>query len=281
MGVRDAVGSASRSAEDSRFFRALARGGYVASGIVHVLVGVLMLALAFTGSGATDQGSALDRLASTPIGALVPAVLAVLLMALGLFHVVVSFARLRSGISAAASGPTVTHQRRVWGERLSHWGQAAGFLSLGGVALFASFGGHSTAEADAENASRGVLDLWGGAALLSVVGLGIIVGGVVFAVLGLRRSFDKQLTIPSGTLGTAVRALGVVGYVAKGLAVAAVGGLICVAAIENDPESAGALDSAMRLLNDLPGGTIMVTIMGAGFIAYGLFCGFRARYADL
>lgn len=89
------------------------------------------------------------------------------------------------------------------------------------------------------------------------------------------------MRIPGGTLGTAVVALGAAGYVAKGVSIGVIGALITLAGIENDPESAGALNGTIQTLYDLPGGPIIVALIGVGFIAYGVFCCLRARYANL
>jgi type IV secretory pathway VirB2 component (pilin) len=89
------------------------------------------------------------------------------------------------------------------------------------------------------------------------------------------------MSIPSGGLGSGVTVLGVIGFVAKGVALVVVGILLTVAAIKVDPGSAGGLDGAIRALLDVFAGPFLVAVVGAGFIAYGAFCFFRARYARL
>lgn len=261
--------SAARSAENSKAFRALARGGYVASGVVHALIGGLALTVALTGQGETDQGTALATIASQPLGAALLWGLAALLVALGLFHLV-------SGFTQSASS-----DKSKWGQRLSQWGQGVALLSIGVITISVAMGDRSGGDSNAESASRGLLDAPGGPILLAIVGIGVAVGGLVFAVMGLARSFAKQMRIPSGPLGTWITALGVAGYAAKGIAIAVIGALVTLAAVRNDPEAAGALDTAIQTLRDLPGGPFIVAAVGVGFIAYGVFCGFRAKYAKL
>ncbi|KTR81407.1 DUF1206 domain-containing protein, partial [Leucobacter chromiiresistens] len=53
------------------------------------------------------------------------------------------------------------------------------------------------------------------------------------------------------------------------------------AGFSGDSSSAGALDSAITSLYDLPGGPATIVGIGVGFLAYGVFCLFRARFADL
>lgn len=261
--------SAARSAENSTTFRALARGGYVASGVVHGLVGGLALTIAFTGRGESDQTTALQGIASAPLGAVALWLLAGLLFTLGVFHILSGFTR------------STTDRKRKWGQRISHWAQAAMFIAIGVVAASVALGNGSDGDTSAENASRGLLDAPGGPVILAIAGAGVAIGGIVFVGMGLARSFQKKMRIPPGALGTTVTALGVGGYAAKGAAIAVIGGLITLAAIRNDPESAGALNTAIQTLHDLPGGPVIVGIIGAGFIAYGVFCCFRARFAKL
>lgn len=258
-----------RSAEDSTVFRLLARGGYVATGVVHVTVGVMALAIAFTGKGDSDQTSALQALASAPLGALALWALAVLLWALGLFHLVL-------GITQSQGD-----RAKKWGRRLSELGQAVVFVAIGVIAASVALGNRSDGDRSAEEASRGLLDVPGGPILLAATGAGLAVGGIAFVVIGVRRGFRKRMRIPGGALGRAVTTLGVIGFAAKGAAIAVVGVLVCVAAFRDDPESAGALDTAIQTLRGLPGGALIAGVIGIGFIAYGVFCGFRSRYARL
>ncbi|WP_240191289.1 DUF1206 domain-containing protein [Microbacterium hominis] len=44
---------------------------------------------------------------------------------------------------------------------------------------------------------------------------------------------------------------------------------------------AGGLDSAVDGLRTMPFGGAVAAAVGVGLIGYGLFCGFRARYARL
>ena len=83
------------------------------------------------------------------------------------------------------------------------------------------------------------------------------------------------------TAGKGIVTFGIVGYVAKGIAIGVTGILFVVAAVTNDPASAGGLDSALHSLAALPFGTVILWIVGAGLILYGLFCFARARYARM
>ena len=57
-----------------------------------------------------------------------------------------------------------------------------------------------------------------------------------------------------------------------------VGGLFVTAAATRDADEAGGLDQALTTLREQPAGPALLTAIGVGFAAYGLYCIARARY---
>ena len=281
--MADAARSAARRVEASPLVRALARVGYAASGAVHVLIGLLVLTLAFGVSGEADQSGALRAIAGAPLGLAVLWIIAVLLWALALYHLIEAFVLRGGGATekTAALKTALTTALTTWGRRISEAGQAVVFAALGAVAASVALGARTEGNRSAEDASRGVLALPGGDIVLGLVGLGVAAGGVAFVVMGVMRSFEKKMSIPKDGVGPFVTTLGVVGYIAKGVALAIVGVLLVVAAVTSDASQAGGLDDAFDTLHGLFLGPVLVGLVGAGFVAYGLFLFFRARYARL
>jgi hypothetical protein len=117
--------------------------------------------------------------------------------------------------------------------------------------------------------------------VIGFIGLVVAAIGVAFVIRGFTRAFEKRLNIPAGKTGKGIVTFGVVGYVAKGIAVAITGILFIVAAFTHDAAAAGGLDAALHSLAALPMGTVILWIVGAGLIIYGIFCLFRARYARM
>ena len=267
--AKTAVTGAARKVRSSRAVRALARGGYAANGVVHVLIGILVLALAFGSTGDADQTGALRAIAAAPMGLAGLWTIAMLLGALALYHLI-------EGLLVRDESPAKT-----WGRRISAWGQAVVFAALASVAISVALGARPDGNATAEGASRSVLTIPGGPFLLGAVGLGIAGGGVAFVVMGFLRSFEKKMSIPSGAVGPFVKGLGIVGYIAKGVSLVIVGILLVVAAVTADPAEAGGLDDAFDSVHALFLGPLLVGLVGAGFVAYGVFLFFRARYARL
>lgn len=265
---------AARKVEDSPALRWLARAGYVANGVVHALVGIIALTIAFGGKGESDQAGAFKAIAAAPLGFAALWGLAAALCALGAWHAAEGL--LAHDAPDDAAGPV-----RKWGRRLAEWGQAIVFLALGVISGAVAAGARPSGDRAVEIVSRGILSLPGGPYLLGLIGLSIGGGGVAFVVMGVLRSFEKKIDVPDGALGATVKGLGIVGFIAKGLALIVVGVLLVIAAVQVDPETAAGLDGAMRALLALPVGHWIAGLVGVGFLAYAVFCAFRARYARI
>lgn len=57
--------------------------------------------------------------------------------------------------------------------------------------------------------------------------------------------------------------------------------LLIITAVTVDPAEAAGLDGAVRSVAALPFGAALLVLVGVGLIAYGLYCGVRARRARL
>jgi hypothetical protein len=160
-------------------------------------------------------------------------------------------------------------------------------LLLGCLAIPVAF--HQGGESDQSGAIAQVGRLPGGAVLLWVMTVGLFALAawlLLEAVLGIGSGSAKRWmrTVVSATkVGDPQRrvvgALGIVGYVAKGIAVGVVGVLVVVAAVTLDPGQSTGLDGALRALSGLPSGTVLLLAVGVGLMAFGVYTFARARYA--
>lgn len=248
--------------------RALARSGFAANGVVHLLLGGIILAIAFGGEGDADQSGALRAIAAAPLGFAVLWVIAVALAALALWRV--------------CEGMLVrVRELQDWGPRVSAWGQAVVYGALAVIAASVALGARPDSDRTAAETTRTLLSMPGGAVVVVVVGLAIAGAGVAFVVNGVRRSFRKKVRLPRGRAGSAYSALGVVGYAGKGAALGIVGVLLIVAAVNADPSSAGGLDQAVDGLLAMPYGRALTVVVALGLLGYGVFTVLRTRYARL
>jgi hypothetical protein len=273
-GVKSNAQQLARDATSSSVFEGVARAGYVANAIIHALIGVIVLVLASGGKGEGDQAGAMKAVAGAPAGFVVLWLIAIGLCALGVWHAAEGLlSRDRSGDTKGAAGK--------WGRRLAEWGQALVFLVLGLISAAVAIGARPDADQTAEDASRELLRIPGGAIVLASVGLAIGIAGIVFVVMGVRRSFRTRMDIPEGKLGRWVALLGVVGFAAKGVALIALGVLVIFSALVTDADAAGSLDGAIDALLALPLGPALAWTIGIGFFAYAAFTIARARFARM
>ena len=95
----------------------------------------------------------------------------------------------------------------------------------------------------------------------------------------MTKSFSEQIDTSSMSPGArqGVVRLGQVGYIAKGVALGVVGGLLSYATLTADPQKQG-LDGALQTILAQPFGRFLLTAVALGFVAFGLFAILQSRY---
>lgn len=264
---------AAENVTNSRTLELVARAGFAASGILHLLVGTIAIRLATGGSGNADFSGAVAELATQPAGPFLLWASFAACAALALWQT-----------SDAIFDYNQLPTREKAGKQAKAAAQALVFaglaLTLMSFAMGTGSGGDNQQAASDLTAS--VIKAPGGVALLVLLGVGIAVTGVVYGVRGLRKSFEKHLAMPSSpTARTGVAVLGVTGYVAKGIVLLLTGLLIAIAALQAHPEESTGLDGGLRALRDQPFGVYLLAAVGAGLICYGVYMIVRARLARM
>jgi hypothetical protein len=266
-----------RDAANSDALEHLARVGLIAYGVVHLLVAWIALQLAWSGSEqSADQSGAMSTLAQQPLGRPLLWVLAVGLIALAAWQAA-EVVRWRSGWSA--SGKTRTKALKKSGGALV---KAVVYIALAVLAFrFATGNGQSSSQSQ-QQTTAGVFGWPGGQFLVGAAGLILVGVGIWHIRKGVTKSFLKQIDTSDASPGATrlVTRLGQIGFPAKGVALAAVGGLLVYAAVTFDPSKAQGLDGAMRTILQLPFGRILLTLVAIGIAAFGAFCFVRARYPE-
>lgn len=247
---------------DSPLVTTGARLGYAAGGLLHLVIGWLAVSLAWGGSGSSaDQSGALSEVGSTPLGSSL------------VWVVVVGFALL--AVWQATAIVTATKAK----DRLTHVAKAVTYVVLAGLAAAIATGSSSGGgSGETKSMTATVMAQPLGQLAVGVLGAVIIGVGIFHVVKGWRRTFLEDLRQNPGRW---VVLAGRVGYVAKGIALGVVGALFAIAAATNDPEEAEGLDGALRTLLELPLGKALLTAVGIGLAAYGVYSFGRARYAKV
>lgn len=250
----------------TRGYRALVRTGLVCWAAVHLLIAWLALRVAWGGGGDASQQGALKTLARTGAGPVLLVVVAVGMFALTVWQ----------AAEAAFGQGRVAEQhdeRRRTLKRLSSAGRALVYLALGVSALRLVLGAGSSGGQEEGFTSR-LMEAPLGRVLVALVAAVVLAIAVSQVVRGVRQKFTEDL---SGDRTRAVRVLGTVGYVAKGVALAVVAGLFGWAALSYDADKAGGLDEALHTVGSQPAGAVLLTALALGFAAFGVFCLVWAR----
>jgi hypothetical protein len=261
--------STARQASDHPALETAARVGYAVSGLLHLLIGWIALQVAWGMGGAgknADQSGALQSLAGNGAGKLALWVGVIGFLGLGLWQ-----------LADAAFGHPGS-DKDAWMGKVKAFSKAVVYLALAWTTFRFASGGSSDSKSQTMDLTQTLMSKPGGRWLVGIVGLVVIGVGVYHVWKGATEGFLRDLEDDPGTWP--VRA-GVVGYIAKGVALAVVGGLFCLAALHANPKEAKGLDGALRTLKDQPFGPGLLTAVALGIAAYGIYSFSRARHAKV
>lgn len=258
-----------KAVDENPAYRTFVTVGLLAFALVHVLIALISLRIAWGGGGQEASTSgAFQTLVQQPGGSILLGVCAAGLAALVLWQM----------IEATIGNARFQGSRRLL-KRLASAGRA---LIYGALAFTAArvvvSGAQSGGEEQQEGLVARVLQLPGGQILVGIVGLIVVAVGIYHAARGIRRSFKEDL---QGSVPTWLTAIGTYGYAAKGFAVTVLGGLFLWSAFTFNPEAAGNTNSALRTLVNQPFGPYILTAVAAGlilFAAYSAVWAFNARH---
>jgi hypothetical protein len=242
-----------------------ARAGYALNGFLHLMIAWIALQIAWTSSGkSADQSGALQILAGSSLGRLALWVAVLGFLALGVWQL------------ASAAAVRTRGESSQWAEKAKGVSKAVLYLALAWTSFSFAKGQSSSSKAQSSDFTASLLQHTGGRLLVAVIGLAIIGVGGYHVVKGWTKKFLTDLKENPGTLATRA---GAVGYIAKGAALALVGVLFVTAAVQNSATKATGLDGALRSLRQQEVGPWLLTVVGLGIAAYGLYSLSRAKHA--
>lgn len=258
-------------AGDSASLKVLARVGLIAYGVVHLLIGWLALQIAWGAPAgkSADISGALRTLADQPFGRILLWLVAVGMVALALWQASEAIWGYRNRVGAKRVRNQVTSGAK-----------AVIYAALGVSAASVVLGWGSWDAQSQQQTTSGVLAWPAGRVIVVVTGLIIIGVGVAGVVKGVKKSFNEEIDTSSMSpvARKGVARLGQVGYIAKGVALGVVGGLLSYAALTFHRQKAPGLDGALHAILAQPLGRFLLTAVALGFVAFGLFAMLESRY---
>jgi hypothetical protein len=267
-----------KQAVRGRWARRFARAGFVARGMIYGLIAALALAVALgKRSRPEDQQGALKTIADQPFGRFLLVALAVGLVAFAFWC-----------IAQAILGEKLETARDVnVFKRIGLGALGLLYLALCALCIGIVAGSGQTKQSGGgkgeTRATRFALDQPAGRYLVIAVGLGIVVAGIVLVGIGLTRKFRDELkeSQMGGTERKWFTALGVVGYVARGVVFALAGFFVARAAWQYDPKEAVGLDGALEKLAQATYGPVLLGLVAVGLLAYAVYSFVEARYREV
>jgi hypothetical protein len=248
-----------------------ARAGFAVSGLLHFLIGLVAIRLAMGGQGQADVSGAVEELAGQPAGPL---------LLWTSFAACVALAIWQASDAIFDFGHLPT--KKKVGKKLKAALQAVVYAFFALTLASVATGAGSNNRESTSDMTVNLMKAPGGVALLVVIGAAVAVTGIVYAIRGFRKSFLKYLRMPAQKQArTAVTVIGVVGYVAKGVALLLVGLLIIIATVTAHPEQSTGLDGSLKALREQPFGVYLLAAVGAGLICYGIYMAVRAKLAKM
>lgn len=270
--IKNNVGPAVRQA--GPWVEKLARAGYVAKGIVYVIIGMLALQAAVsTGGETTSKTGALETIIGQPFGRLLLGLVGIGLVGYALWRFV----------SAAIDPENHGTDAKGIGKRIGYVISGISYSVLAYTALqLVSSNGSSGGggESGTQDWTARLLSAPFGQLLVGAIGLGIIGSGLTQVVKGFKADFVKRMNLSEvepAQKNVAIQS-GRWGYIARGIVFAITGGFLINAARSADPKQAKGLGSALDLLAQQPYGPWVLGIVAAGLVAYGAFMFVEARY---
>jgi uncharacterized protein DUF1206 len=258
-----------RRASASPAMTAVARAGLAARGVIYILIGWLAVEVAL-GHGShhrPSQQGALRLLAGTPYGL-------VTLWLLGLGFAGYSLWRL----SEAAFG--VTGEGTSAGPRLKSLARAVVYAFLAYLTFAIIAGAAGSQARGQQDLTASLMHEPGGRWLVGLAGLVVLIVGLALAREGMNREFMRHLRVRQMSRKTrdVVERLGVIGITARGVVFAIVGMLIIDAAVTFDAKKSGGLDKALLTLRHQAFGPLLLLIVAAGVLIFGVYGLCEARW---
>ncbi len=248
----------------------LARLGFVAKGVVYLVVGTLALGAALGRGGATtDSRGALQRIGNGAFGDVALVIIGAGLLGYALWRV----------IAAVKDTDDRGGDAKGIALRIGQAGRALAYGALGVVALRLLDGG---------SAGGGGAERWAARGLAAPFGKWIVIAaGVSIAAYAVyqwyraaAKDVNKRLDLSDASPRVAawVERLARFGIAARGVVFAIIGWLLIHAGLRFDPDQAGGVRESLITLRQQPYGAAVLGVIAAGLVAYGLFQLANARY---
>ena len=249
-------------------FEVLARAGFVARGLIYVLIGILALKLAFGNGGGhqANQQGAMRAIAQQPFGKVLLTLVAIGLAGYSLWRLT----RALLGHGKEASDGTL--------DRAAAFASFVGYGILAVVAVEILAG--SSSSQTPHKAAAGVFGWPAGTWLVGIAGVATIGVALYQGYRGVTRDFlnDSKTGEMSPTVKSWITWIGTIGHLARFVVFGLIGIFLIKAAVDFSAKKAVGLDGALAKLAAASYGPFLVGLVAAGLVAFGVYSLSDARF---
>ena len=241
----------------------LARAGFLARGVVYILLGYFAL----TAFGSQGTADVLGAIKDVPLGNILLFLVGLGLLGYGIYRLYGA----ALGIDAQGTGAKATAQR------IGHAASGAAHLVLGFIAMKGVFTSSEPGSGGgrAGEAAGTVADWPGGELILWIVGLGFLAAAVEQATKAITAKFMYELDPDVPGFAEPV---GRAGFAARAVIFAVLGWQFVQALLAGNPEAVGGIGQVLSSLSDTGW---LFTLVALGLLLFGVYSLIMARYRTI
>ncbi|MEJ7913028.1 MAG: DUF1206 domain-containing protein [Chitinophagaceae bacterium] len=264
------------SGRTSSSLHSMARVGFVAKGLLYLLVGVLAYMAAFEIGGQSNKeggkAGAFKMILELPAGRVLLGAVAIGLLCYAAWRLVQVF---------SSEGNEGDNKKKI-GKRMAYFLSALAYLSFAFLALKTVTGSAKEEGGAQQDLVARLLNLSYGQVLLIIAALTIAAVGIYQFWFGYSGKFKKHVS--TGAAGKATSSVlekaGKLGYAARGIVWLIISWLLISATIHHNSREAGDTSKAFQFLEDASYGSYLLGAVGFGLACYGVFNFLRARFEN-
>lgn len=274
QGAPGSSAGSDRSGELGDGIEVVARAGYAAKGAVYMVIGILAVQLALTGSGgeASSTRGALQRISEASFGQV-----ALLIVTIGLAgHTLWRLFQAAKDPEAARSSDS---DEKRWPKRGFFLMSAIvyGLLTYSGIEILTGGGGGSGGGGSSSPWAAELMSMTLGVWLVGIVGAAVVIRGLMQLAKAYTEGFrDKMSSFGFGQERRKwIIRVSRLGLTARGVVFGIIGSSIIYAAVTHDPQEARGLEGALDVLVSRPW---LLGALGLGLACYAAYQWIKARY---